>query len=556
MTLPETIRASLAVAAAETDASRLRDTYSAIKDSLAVAPMPDRVGIRTLILCAETALKVGELDIAEECLQTYEVESLRYGPDLAKFEVNDQFVIRCGYAKALLRSLRTRHLKGQDLVDGTLACIKDLMEVINIAGANDRYTFLIYNGSVQFYHISRPLQHDGVRHHLTPSLEALTKLLEKVPRQVDWKARNALALALCYSEGGKPDDAIKCCQQAIDLGKEAGLQGICDEALALKVHIGQMSGKGGKESPPDPADAARAAVQLVLSGGVQGQEAVEAALKEAWARVDPAAAAAAPDKAAGEPTKGVDLDVISEVGWAAALSGCSALAATCAARAGLAKALGPRMRSELTIIQLMLAQNAAKGDPLSAATVTTHVAALKRLEMTLISLLRADDFRAIQECCVLMWNAGLPLLQPALRHHVGRAFAAGAAALETIASPLHRLRAQLLLELAGCNVDSDMLAPAAANVAKGLALDYSSDKDEVAKAGFERPLDRYLNPMEEVLRLKTDIYSAPGGPFAEAILAVEQARDSKRATVKQDALERACELLASLPPVRGTADPA
>jgi len=53
--------------------------------------------------------------------------------------------------------------------------------------------------------------------------------------------------------------------------------------------------------------------------------------------------------------------------------------------------------------------------------------------------------------------AGLPLLQPELRQHVKRPFAAAAKALEVAASPLHRLRAQLHLEIGKCEVADDAL---------------------------------------------------------------------------------------------------
>lgn len=53
--------------------------------------------------------------------------------------------------------------------------------------------------------------------------------------------------------------------------------------------------------------------------------------------------------------------------------------------------------------------------------------------------------------------AGLPLLQRGCRTHVRRCFAAAARALAAAGSPLHRLRAQLHLELARCEVAGDNL---------------------------------------------------------------------------------------------------
>jgi hypothetical protein len=54
-------------------------------------------------------------------------------------------------------------------------------------------------------------------------------------------------------------------------------------------------------------------------------------------------------------------------------------------------------------------------------------------------------------------HAGLPLLQPNTRRRVKRCFASAARALEAVASPLGRLRAQLHLELGKCEADDDAL---------------------------------------------------------------------------------------------------
>jgi hypothetical protein len=79
-----------------------------------------------------------------------------------------------------------------------------------VAKANPRYAFLVYNGTVHYWHVSRPLQRDGMRSALLPSQEAFVQaLLAAVTGQEEWKARCLGALALCYAEAGKPDDAVK-----------------------------------------------------------------------------------------------------------------------------------------------------------------------------------------------------------------------------------------------------------------------------------------------------------------------------------------------------------
>lgn len=69
--------------------------------------------------------------------------------------------------------------------------------------------------------------------------------------------------------------------------------------------------------------------------------------------------------------------------------------------------------------------------------------------------MRVSDIEGTHCCARLIWNAGLPLLQPGLSAAVKRPFAAAARALEAAASPLHRLRAQLHLEVGKCEAAED-----------------------------------------------------------------------------------------------------
>jgi hypothetical protein len=45
---------------------------------------------------------------------------------------------------------------------------------LELAASNARYLFLVYNGSVHHWHVSRPLQRPGLRHHLLPFMEKVS----------------------------------------------------------------------------------------------------------------------------------------------------------------------------------------------------------------------------------------------------------------------------------------------------------------------------------------------------------------------------------------------
>ncbi|CAM9887814.1 unnamed protein product, partial [Ectocarpus sp. 8 AP-2014] len=77
-----------------------------------------------------------------------------------------------------------------------------------------------------------------------------------------------------------------------------------------------------------------------------------------------------------------------------------------------------------------------------------------------------------QEGCCLAFSTGVPLLGSRHRKHVHRCFSLAAQILQDLQSPLARLRAQLHLEVAKCEMDSDFLAKAASHVEKACMQDY------------------------------------------------------------------------------------
>lgn len=87
--------------------------------------------------------------------------------------------MRAHYALGGLVSAMSSGLKGQPLVDGTLEAVRHVLRGLDVVlgggstggGNPGRYTFLVYNGSVHHWHVSRPLQRPGLRHHLLPSME-------------------------------------------------------------------------------------------------------------------------------------------------------------------------------------------------------------------------------------------------------------------------------------------------------------------------------------------------------------------------------------------------
>lgn len=93
---------------------------------------------------------------------------------------------------------------------------------------------------------------------------------------------------------------------------------------------------------------------------------------------------------------------------------------------------------------------------------------MEQLEDIVSTFSKLRDVEGVHEASRLIWNTGLPLLQPDWRTHIKRAFNSAARALEVISSPLHRLRVQLHLEAAKCDAAEDSLIKASQEV-RGLS---------------------------------------------------------------------------------------
>ena len=182
----------------------------------------------------------------------------------------------------------------------------------------------------------------------------------------------------------------------------------------------------------------------------------------------------------------------------------------------------PRVWSDLTISAVRLAQLGESRYKLTSRTVAEHCSVLDALDQTLSQFKRLGVPGGVQDTCRLIWNAGLLLLQPNLRKHVKKTFAAAAKAghsseqcckfmsrslgasllmmfacclmprqaLEEIDSPLNRLRAALHLEVAKADYLDESFPKAAKEVKKGLALDYIAPDEEVWPPQFRANSDR------------------------------------------------------------------
>ena len=82
---------------------------------------------------------------------------------------------------------------------------------------------------------------------------------------------------------------------------------------------------------------------------------------------------------------------------------------------------------------------------------------------------------------------------------------------------------------------------AAKEVQQALSFDYYAPPEQQAMFGWERPLDRYLDPLHRAFSLKSGNQPSEGaGPAAEGevVVLLERAKECKNPAIRGDYLQR------------------
>jgi hypothetical protein len=134
---------------------------------------------------------------------THDVSSCilcRYSGKNEVLEGNNAAHIRAFYARGCILAHACHACKGEDLVAGTRAALKQIQEGLTMAKGSQRYSFLLYNGSVHFWKAARPLMRLGTWKELQEPLVALHAAVNGIEGHKAWKAQVAGALGQCLGE--------------------------------------------------------------------------------------------------------------------------------------------------------------------------------------------------------------------------------------------------------------------------------------------------------------------------------------------------------------------
>jgi tetratricopeptide (TPR) repeat protein len=178
---------------------------------------PREVPLELFIQCAETAVFLENFSIADECIKLF------YSTDPAR----SQFYCRSLLVRANIASQRATEqaIKGDAYSKAVLAALDLVQEALHVAQKYPAriYGFLVYNCSLAYYNVARPLLRDNLRRLLAPSMTKVVEALEALPdRQNDlvWLIRYLVNLSACYDDAGSMDHAGKYINRAFALLKD------------------------------------------------------------------------------------------------------------------------------------------------------------------------------------------------------------------------------------------------------------------------------------------------------------------------------------------------
>ena len=173
-----------------------------------------------LVLAAEAAVKNERFDLAAEV-------TLRFFLDAGGTE--DQFLCRALFVQALVEGEKATPLHGAAAVRQRRHAISYILHALTIATAPAnvaRYAFLIYNASVYYWSIVRPLLRAGAARYAAPSMTKVVDALEM------------------GSSLGAPDAAAAALAAALDAGNTPPPPGAALDATTrwrIQVILGTMT---------------------------------------------------------------------------------------------------------------------------------------------------------------------------------------------------------------------------------------------------------------------------------------------------------------------------
>uniref|UniRef100_A0A2K6L4M5 Cilia and flagella associated protein 46 n=1 Tax=Rhinopithecus bieti TaxID=61621 RepID=A0A2K6L4M5_RHIBE len=453
------------------------------------------------VLCAEQALKMGQPEVSEDCIQMY-------------FKVKapiTQFLGRAHLCRAQMCAP-----KSAENLEEFENCVTQYMKAINFAKGEPRYYFLVYNASVLYWQMVRPFLEPGYRHHLIPSLSQIVNVLSQTEEEdKEWHAELMLELLECYLQAGRKEEAARFCSTAAPFIKSHVPQKY-RQMFSVMVRHELMDELQLKEEKKNSISLSVTFYINMLKAKAERNDLpgdVSVILRKAYRHLGHYNHQRFPS------IREEKMLLLFELARFSLTLKCMEISSDCLSDLKKMESKDPGKLIEMECLECeseaLRLENQMK--MYIRAAVEAQLDIIQRLDVALQRAVRLGDPRVIHVVCTTQWNTCLPLLQHNLRHHLRKPLAGVADVLEKVDSLMTLLRCQVHMEMAQIEEDEDRLEPAMEHLRKAVRLD---------SLGLYQ--DR-LQMASTRLRLCTTLYQAPERAEDKAIMAVEQA---KKATPK------------------------
>nr|DBA15094.1 TPA: hypothetical protein GDO54_004351 [Pyxicephalus adspersus] len=387
------------------------------------------------------------------------------------------------------------------------------LKAIDFAMKQQRYHFLVYNGSVLYWQTVRPFLKPGSRHLLISSLSNVVKALGEIDDDdKNWRADLMIELLECLLDGEKMKEAVDCASQAAEFIK-ANVPHKYSLLFSKMVHHKLIdSAKASKETKSSASLSVIYKIQKLrsqLNSSLSTKD-IFTSLNEIYKLMtvaeEPALSLSASEK----------IPLLIELAHLSLELKCNQLAAACINDLKSTDLADKRtlitlecLQSELEVLSL-----GPRIEEYTKSVVEVQLKVIKKLETTLKDAVHLSDPVSIQGVCTTLWNLCLPLLQRFLHKHLKKSLVFVAEALEDIDSLLTVMRCQIHMEIAQIEDEEDRTEVAIGHLQKALALDSTGQ--------YQNFLKMYLHR----LQLRATLYTKPQRVEDQASMILEQAKQS------------------------------
>ncbi|CAH6793280.1 AABR07005985.1 [Phodopus roborovskii] len=492
------------------DAAALRRAYELIKSAnlgKSEFDPSESFSPDLFVLCAEQALKMGEPEMSDDCIQMY-------------FKVKapvTQFLGRAHLCRAQLYAPQS-----EENLEEFENCVTQYMKAINFAKGEQRYHFLVFNASVLYWHMVRPFLKPGYHQYVIPSLSQIINVLNQTEEEdKEWQAELMVELLECYLQAGRNEEAAKFCLTAAPFIKThvphkyrymfsiMVRNELMDDyqlreekkhstSLSITYHINSLKAKLDKNNLPEDIDEIlRKAYKHLIHYNHHRFPSI----------------------------KEEKMLLLFELGRLSLTLKNEPMACSCLSDLKKIETKDPAKLLEIEGLECELEalRLESKIKMYLRGAVEDQLDIINRLDITLQRAIRLGDPTTIHVLCTTQWNTCLPLLQRNLRRYLRKPLTTIAEILEKVDSLMTLMRCQVHMEMAYIEQDEDRLEPALEHLQKAMRLDSQGLYQDKMSVAYSR------------LQLCTMLYQSPERPEDKAIMAIEQA---KKATLKDSARKK------------------